>query len=96
MKYKDKVEKMRELLINDDRVIECLMKSNCEDKLKNNFSKYNFIFKNDRERKKGFLVVHLWGNNIPRKRPFVMSKVLSVEIPMDFAEKCLVLGYLQC
>ena len=88
MKYKEKVDKFREIIFQQNK------NGNFKWKNKEEFELYFFKFggklKEDRKRKKGYLVCLVQtGVQITKRNK---GSDLILEVPMEFATKVLVLG----
>jgi hypothetical protein len=83
MNYKQKSEKVKELFYKTNKIgdpsLEHLKWRN-QQELAEYLAKFGGQIKTNKKRRKGYLIVHL-------------QKKLYAEIPMDFAERALVLGF---
>lgn len=95
MKYKDKVEKFREIIFQQNKNGNTKWKNKEEFELY--FLKFGGKLKEDRKRRKGYLVCLVQKGLPPASKyyrgplPYELPDLV-VEVPMEFATKVLVLG----
>ena len=100
MKYEDKIRKFRNVLEKSEIYIKALNKKFPQKEIFNTlneyFKKHGGKCKQDLRRKKGYCVIYIcgtkfYGNNSYKNN--IYPRIV-LEVPNDFIEKCLVLGYL--